>query len=400
MDFTLTKDEEEFRQEVRLFLDNELPLGWPSPPVVKALGLSMGTEIFADPDFFSVIAKKLAKKGWLGISLPREYGGQGGSVMKDLILTEEMAYRSAPGRSAILDLLCPILLIYGTVEQKRQFIPPITSGDVWWWFIGFTEPDAGSDLAAIQTRAIEEKDCYIVDGEKVFATIAHLANMGLVFVRTDPNAESRHMGISALIVDMTSPGISLTPLVTIGGLWELDRVHFDGVRVPKENLLGEKNRGWDIIMAYLSLERPSIYSVAFSRRVLGDLIEYIRVRERNDKSLASETIRDRIAQMAIEIEVARLMCYSVAWRIERGLDIGYIGSMTKLFITEMLQRLANSEMHTLGLYGQLDVDSKWAPLGGAIERLSLNTISQTIGGGTSEIQRNLIAQRGLGLPAK
>ena len=243
MDFRFSETEEKFRQELLEFLDRELPAGWgegpaPSPDDEWAETLRM--------------RRKLAERGWLTMHWPPEYGGQGASPILSLIFNEEMSYRGAPGRDAFgARMLGPTLMIYGTEEQKRQFLPPVARGEVQ-WCQGYSEPQAGSDLASLSTRAEDEGDYFRVNGSKVWTSLAHRADWMMVLVRTDPEAP-KHRGISFLLVDMKSPGVEVRPIMNMAGTHEFNEVFFDDVQVPKGNLVGEKDRGWYVAVTLLGL---------------------------------------------------------------------------------------------------------------------------------------------------
>ena len=386
MDFRFTSEEEAFRREVREFLKKEWTLGSVSIE---------DPEVFAEARRFE---KRMADRGWRTMHWPKEYGGQGASHMMQIILREEMSYVGA----RILDgqgvhMIGPCIMVHGTEEQKKRFLPPIAKCEVI-WAQGFSEPNAGSDLAGLQLRAVKDGDDYILNGQKTWTSAGTVGDWVHVLARTDANAP-KHRGISYFLVEMKSPGISIMPIVNMAGMAGFTDTYFDNVRVPKDQMLGEENRGWYIAMTTLAFERSSISFAAESARTLEELIAWAKETKRDGTPLiADPLIRHKLAEMAIEIEVARLINYHVAWMQQRGLIPNYQASVAKTFGTELHQRLANTGMQLLGLYGALDEDSKWAQLKGKIQYLYLWTVGETIYAGSNEIQRSIIAQRGLGLP--
>ena len=389
MDFRFSQEEEQFRQELLDFLYKELPPGWNNDGAVEAeeewnLNLRM--------------RKKLAQRGWLTMHWPKEYGGQGASPILSLIFNEEMSYHGAPGRDAFgARMLGPTLMLYGTEEQKRSFLPPVAKGEVQ-WCQGYSEPQAGSDLASLSTRADDKGDYFLVNGSKVWTSLAHRADWMMVLVRTDVEAP-KHRGISFLLVDMKSPGVEVRPIMNMAGTHEFNEVFFDDVQVPKGNLVGEKDRGWYVAVTLLDFERSGIEYAASSRRLLDDLWAFMK----NSKGGASqrgdqEWVSELLSQRYVETEVARLIAYRVAWMQSQGIVPNREASMSKVFGSETFQRVADTGMKVLGQYGLLVQEDKWAPLYGRFQDAWRHSFANTIAAGTSEIQRNIIASRGLGLP--
>lgn len=391
MDLRFSEKEEAFRKEVREFIFRELPLGWSGEPPGSARDWGLQRRF----------TRKLGEKGWLGLSWPREYGGQEASPIEEAILYEEIAYHRAPAEAMLVigvGIVGPTIILYGSPEQRRGHLPGITRGQVFWCQC-FSEPGSGSDLASLQTRAVEDGDDFIISGQKTFISIAHLADWCYMIARTDPDAP-KHKGLSYFLVNMKSPGITVRPLKSMTGFHHINDVFFDDVRVPKDSLLGEKNRGWYMAVTTLDFERFSLSATAgYARRSLDEMIEYVKEVERKGKPLAKDpSIRQRLVEMAVETEILRLLNYRVLWMHSQKVIPNYEASMAKLYSSELTQRLAHVGMQILGLYGQLASGSSWAPLDGAISGACLHSVSATIQGGTSEIQRSIIAVRGLGLP--
>ena len=387
MNFSLTDQEAQFRDELRSWLQTEL---------------GDRNQDNETPDeeweFTLKMRRKMADKGWLTMAWPDEYGGQGASHMMQVIFAEEMSYYRAPGRDVFgTRMMAPTLMIHGTDEQKSEFLPPVSKGEVQ-WCQGYSEPESGSDLASLQTRAVEDGDDFVINGTKIWTSGAHRADHIMVLTRTDPDAP-KHRGISFLLCDMNTPGLTVNPIINMAGDHSFNMVTFDNVRVPKKNLVGEQNRGWYVGATLLDFERSGVDYSAGSRRVLEELVEYSKENYKDGKLLSEDEVtRNRLADLAIEIEVSRLISYNIAWMQGAGLVPNKESSMGKVFGTELQQHVGSTGMQMLGLHSQLEPDSKYAPLRGRIEHWHLTNVSETIAAGTSEIQRNIIATRGLGLP--
>jgi alkylation response protein AidB-like acyl-CoA dehydrogenase len=391
MDFSWSAEEEAFREEIRDFLKVELPAGWNDTLVLDK----------EDEDYINIakaFTRKLGAKGWFTAHWPEEYGGLNWPFWQHFIMNEEMAIADAPiigGNGP--KFLGPTIIHYGTDEQKERFLPGIAKGEEL-WVQGYSEPNSGSDLASLQTRAEEDGDDWVINGQKIWSSYGHYADWCFMLARTDPDAP-KHRGISYFLLDMKTPGITVRPLINIAGTKGFNEIFFENVRVPKDALLGEKNRGWYMATTTLSYERTAIEAPARAQRILNDLVRYAKLTKRNGRSLSEEpSVRQRLAQLAIEIDVSRCLSYRVATSQAREDIPGPEAPANKVFTSEMVQRIAQVGMQMMGLYGQLEFNTKWAPLKGKIERLYLTSVSGTIAGGTSEIQRNIIAERGLGLP--
>ncbi len=390
MDFHFTPQEQAFREEIRDWLKTNLPDHIPGD---RMSGASENMNVYKE------FAQRLATKGWVAPHWPKEYGGLGLSVVEQLVFNEEMAEASAPmGYSTIgTGWVGPTLIVYGTDEQKQRWLPPITAGDVM-WCQGFSEPNAGSDLASLKTSAVRDGDDYVINGQKIWTSGAHYADWMILIARTDPEAP-KHKGISYFLVDMKTPGLSTTPLIDMMDNHAFNEVFFDNVRVPRANLLGEENRGWYMAATTLDFERSSIGGAVGAGRMVRDLTQYCADTPWNGHRLIDETrVRSRLSDAAIEAELGRLLSYRVITLQTRGAVPNYEASIAKLFNTDMQLRMARSGLEIMGLYGQLDHQDKYAPLKGRFERQYLWQTGLAVGGGTTEIQKNIIAMRGLGLP--
>ncbi|MFA4837799.1 MAG: acyl-CoA dehydrogenase family protein [Dehalococcoidia bacterium] len=388
MEFSFN-EEETFREEIRQFLRQEI-----TPEVIKesASGLGHGPHIRS-------IMRKLGSKGWLAPAWPERYGGLGASYMKRFIIMDELFYSMGtiyhgPHMLYGVQVVGPTLLRYGSEDQKEKYVLPLARGEID-FALGYTEPEAGSDLASLKMKAVKAEDGYLMGGQKVFNTGCHYAEYHWVAARTNPDA-SKHKGISLFVVDLKSPGITVSP-IWIMGRGRTNAVFYDDVWVPKENLVGIEDHGWDYIVTALAFERGVVCGGA--RRVFHDLLAHCRSAKYHGRPLSERPlIRHRLSQIAVDLEAAYWLCCKVAYDMDQGRVPVANAAMTKLMCTELDQRVAQLGMEILGLYGQLQQDSDYVPLEGFIEASYRDTIRCTIGGGTSEIQRNIIATRGLGLP--
>ncbi len=332
----------------------------------------------------------LAERGWLVPGWPREHGGSGATYIQQLVITEELVYHDAPVsiNTNRVGYTGPTIMVYGTGEQKRQHLQGIASAEVM-WCQGFSEPGSGSDLAGLQTSAIRKGDDYVVNGQKIWTSYAHLSDWMILLARSDPDAP-KHKGITFLLVDMKSPGITVRPLHNLHGAHHFNEVFFDDVRVPVANRLGEEHRGWYVSTTTLDFERSSVAMAAAGRRIFDDLV---RALADTPSTKQRALTRALLADLKVRVEVGRLLCYQVAWMQTNGLVPNREASQAKIFNSELTQAVANTAVRLLGLRAN-DLLSRHGRFG----TLYLDSVARTIGGGTSEIQRNILAQRGCGLP--
>jgi alkylation response protein AidB-like acyl-CoA dehydrogenase len=396
MDFRFTEQEEAFRDEVDDFIRSELPPGWTEKSLYWPGGYGAipdFEEIDPDADGFR---HRLAEKGWLAISWPEEYGGASRSHIEQAIFHQRMSYFRASGPDVGTLIAGPTILRFGSDEMKSEWLPRIAGGEVRFW-LAYSEPNAGSDLSSIRATAVEDGDELVINGQKTWSSGAHVADYAWMAVRTDPAAPT-HKGTSLVIVDNRSEGISINPLINILGFHSFNEVFFDNVRVPKSCVVGELNQGWYYLMAALDFERL-VVSIGGFRRTLEELVAYTKTTFRAGRSLNSDPmVRDRLASLAVEIEVADMLFWQTAWMLDRGLIPNTEASVLKLVTTELSRKLASTAMDVMGPRAQLERGSKWAPLTGRVSTGYLDCISALVGAGTSEIQRNIVAMRGLGLP--
>jgi alkylation response protein AidB-like acyl-CoA dehydrogenase len=389
VDLRDSPEEAAFRREVVDFIDREAPK-FPRGTRLEEVLVKSG-------DWF----RKLAARGWLAPAWPKEYGGAGMSVVEQFVFNEEMAIHRAPRPLHLiigLGMAGPTIIVHGTEEQKAKWLPGMLAGtDI--WCQGYSEPEAGSDLASLRTRAVKDGDDYLLNGQKIWSTIAHFARWMICLARTDPDAP-KHKGITYFVVDMKSPGVEVRGLTNMADSHEFNEVFFDNVRVPRENVLGEENRGWYVAMTTLDFERSSVGSAIGLRQEVEEMIEYAR--EHADEPAGAlklnPMLRLEMADRLIEAEVGRMLSYRIASMQARGLIPNYEASLLKVYSAELHQRIAHTQLKVLGAYGQLKSTSPLAPLDGRWSSQYLRAVGYTIEAGTSEIQRNIIAQRGLGLP--
>ena len=387
-------EDEAFRLEVAGWLEQRL-----GGEFAAVRGCGGSGDAHARIDERRAWERELGAAGWTCLGWPREYGGRGASLEQQLIFHEEYARAGGPGRLGHMGegLLGPTLIAFGTEEQKRRFLPPIVKGEEI-WCQGYSEPGAGSDLANVQARARLEGSEWVIDGQKVWTSWAQWSDWCFALCRTDPSSR-RHQGLSYLLIPMRQPGLEIRPIVQITGDSEFSEVFFDDVKLPQEWLVGVKNRGWYQVAVALDFERSGSSGPAAARRVLEEVVKWAKRARRNGQAVTKEpAARAKLAEIALEIEVGRSLCYRVASMQSRGLVPNYEASVARMFYAEMNQRFMKAVMEMMGLDGQLGRNQPWSQMRGRFVYNYLRSIGNTIETGTSEIQRNIIAERGLGLP--
>ena len=391
MDYQFTETDESFRTEVVDFIDNN----WVPPE---------GTNEPGDDSFYEAeraFEKRAASKGWLTMAWPEEYGGRGASHIQQMIYREEAAYRGAPGSGGQgISMVGPCLMLHGTEAQRQEHLPRIANAESY-WAQGFSEPGNGSDLAGLQTRAVRDGDDFVINGQKIWTSGAHYADWIHVLTRTDPEAP-KHRGISYFLLDMNTPGIEVRPLINMLGEHGFNEVYFTDVRVPASNMLGEYNRGWYVAATLLDFERSGVQWSATSRKSVELMTEYASERpgRRGGAQLIDDPgVRNGLANLMIESEISKLISYRVVWMQSQELVPNHEASMSKMFGSELGQRVARFGVNMMGLHSQrIDPEDPDAPLAARIGRSYMSSVPSTIAAGTSEIQRNIIATRGLQLP--
>ncbi|HZP46638.1 MAG TPA: acyl-CoA dehydrogenase family protein [Candidatus Binataceae bacterium] len=391
MDFNFSAADEAFRAELRAWLEKHRQYAVPATDTLADEG---------EGDWEARIRwhKKLYEGGWMGIHWPREYGGRGATILQNVIYQEELerAGVAMPFTGFGISLLGPTLIHWGTEEQKRRHLPKILAGDEF-WCQGYSEPNAGSDLASLQTRAVEMGDYFVVNGSKIWTSAAHHADWIFLLVRTDPDAP-KHKGISYLLVDMKTPGITVRPLVQMTGARGFNQVFFEDVRVPRANLVGEKNQGWQVAITTLMFERSMGHDRGMLKQVreLADLAR--RIARNGRPAWEDGSVRQTIAQFEAEAEALRYTGYRQLTRQLKGLPPGSESSMLKLGGTELALRIALFAMELLGPYSALEAASPFALDAGKWTQRMLAARGPTIYTGTNQIQHNIIGERVLGLP--
>ncbi|MFC1993822.1 acyl-CoA dehydrogenase family protein [Chloroflexota bacterium] len=390
MDFTFTLEQEALRKDILDFIKKEVP---------------PGIEDNDDSDeawaFAKAFAKKLAQRRWLTIGWPKEYGGGGYGKIEQQILLETLAYNRALFYSIAhqgITHIGPTIMIIGTEEQKQRFLPRISSGDL---IVnnGLSEPEAGSDLAGLKTRAVRQGDEYILNGQKTFQSGGHHADWIRLAVRTDPSL-GRHGGISLFMCDLHSPGVTISRQRAI---WEGDQmgqsdIFFDDVKVPASNMLGEENKGWYYLMTGLALERGYIAMTAQVQRTFDDFVSFCKEARYNGQPLSKDPlVRYKLAESAADLKAWYHLAWRVIWMCEEEILPNIESGTQWVFGKEARRRFAENAMEIMGMYGQLERGSKWAPLEGRIELLYRWSI-ESHGGGTGDIIKTVMATRGLGLP--
>jgi alkylation response protein AidB-like acyl-CoA dehydrogenase len=383
MDFDYSQEEQEFKEEVQAFFIKERAAAdkareeWDS-------GLGFGPECWK-------ILKMMGERGWICPTWPKKYGGLERSYIYKYIVMEQLHHFTDIYTLVGAGMAGPVILKRGTEEQKEQYLLPIARGEVE-YALGYTEPDAGSDLASLSMKAEDKGDYFLINGTKLFNTRVHYSRYHWLGARTAV-MDKNFKGISLFNVDLSTPGITLRPIWTVGGR-RTNEVLYDNVKLPKETLIGEVNKGFYYILEALVYERIS--TVGGLQRDFAEIVQYAK----ESKKVKNPIIRQKLANLAIEIDSARLLALRVAWMLNSEKIPNYEAGMLKMVVAETEQNLVNTAMQILGSYGQIKKGSKWAQLEGKYEWLYRDTLEPLITRGTSEIMRNIIAERGLGLPRR
>ncbi|MFQ5699008.1 MAG: acyl-CoA dehydrogenase family protein [Myxococcota bacterium] len=384
MDFNRSPSEEKFRAEVRAFLDENLP-----------------PESERTPQWMAEWFRKIRERRWVGFSWPVEFGGGGGSLMEQVILKEEMVKRRAPPLGACymgLAWVGPALIQYGTDEQKRRFLPEILDSR-YQWCTGYSEPGSGSDLASLQCRAVRERDVYVVNGQKIWTSLAPIARWMILLVRTQTDVAVKHQGITCLLVEMDSPGLEVRPILNMAGGQLFAEVFFNEVRVPVSQRLGDEGQGWQVTISALASERSSIAEVEGLVRRVEALEDLARRSTRGGRpALDDDRIRRQLARARTRIEAMRLNGLRFLTRQLRGEPLGSETSINKLHRAALEIELGDLGLELQGSAGAYVKGSPAAIDGGRWQTAALSWPDVVIGGGTPNIQKNIIAERILGLP--
>lgn len=392
MDFSFKKETIKLREEVRQFFDKEWPKenrnwrGWEQPDA---------------PEFLKEQEKlydKLRPKKWVGMSYPLEYGGMARPLEEHYIFHQELLRANAANlRTGCAVLLGPVILRHGTEEQKKRFNVALAEGRLG-LCLGYSEPNAGSDLASLQLRAVREGDHYIINGSKIYTTNAHIVERCFLLARTDPKVP-KHKGISLFVVDMKTPGITIRPIHCMGDV-RTNETFWDNVKVPVTDRLGEEGMGWRIVATALDYERLWVYNTIWVRKLYDDLVTYIKTTDHDGwRPREDPDIRSKVAQINIDLEVCQVMEYRILAMLSEG-KIPYAeASMLKVWASELYQRMTDTFTQALGPYIQLAQGEPGSPLDGGLVQQHESSIGATFLAGGSEIQRTIIANAGLQLPA-
>ena len=392
MDLSFTPEQRAFRQQVRAWIRTNMPRKEKDAPPME----------FGDPQRIQALKqwqRRLYAAGYVAMGWPVEYGGRGFDVMRQTIVNEEMVRARAPGLIGTMgiQMVGPTLMKYGTEKQRQQFLPRIlTADDI--WCQGYSEPGAGSDLASLRTRAELDGDTFVVNGQKVWTSNAQFADWMFCLVRTDPTAP-KHAGISYVLIDMKTPGITVRPLVQMTGDPGFNEVFFEDVRVPRENLVGELNQGWQVANATLAHERNMLGATTRTQQMLQSLVRLARTQKRNGKPASADpVVRQRLAALAIRVETMKLEAFRQLTDAIQGRRPGISAAVNKLVATELNHDLAKAALEILGSYGPLGRHDARARDRGIWPLDYMFSLGLIIGGGTSQIQKNIISERGLGMP--
>ena len=396
MDFTLTPAQETFREDVRSWLKSNIPSDWSSRVMASA--------DVPRPEAYGIMRewqRKLFDAGFIGLTWPKEYGGRGLTFVEEMLLHQEMAFAKAPPILNILGVGMggPTIIAYGTEEQKQRYPAKILSCEEI-WCQGYSEPNHGSDLAALETRAVKDGEYWVVNGQKVWTSLAHIADFMMLLARTDPDAP-KHKGITYFLLDMTLPGVTVKPLKQLTGDAEFNEVFFDNVRVHESQVLGGVNNGWAVGLTTLMYERLALgFGLQVRLRIaLDGLIDLARRMEKQGRTLVKDPVmRQKIAQLWIDTECLKYTGARAITKLLRGEMPGPEASAGKMGWVETHQKIQELAMEIEGPYSQLTGGSDWAVDGGLWQYTFLRSRANSIEGGTTEIQKNIIGERVLGLP--
>ncbi len=387
MDFALTQEQEQFADEFRTYLKTAM---------TQELIAEMEEEgEYGGPEsreFF----RKLGSDGWLGVGWPKEFGGQGRSPMEQYIFYEIAAYESAPLPMLALNTVGPTIMKYGSEELKKLVLPRILKGEIE-ICIGYSEPDAGTDLASLQATAVREGDDYILNGQKSFTSCAHFADYIWFAARTDPDVK-KHKGISLFLLDIDAPGIEITPVYTVGGV-RTNSTFYDNVRVHKSRLVGEENQAWKYMTSQLDLERIALCPASPLTRRIEDAVAWATKTRMDGRPVIEHPgVRGKFAEMIADVEVLKLLNWQVAQLLTKGMMVYAEASTVKAYGSELYQQVNNNIMEIMGPFGQLELKSPWAPMDGLMPGFFRKDLVLIFGGGAIEVQKNIIAMAGLLLP--
>ncbi len=388
MRIDLTPEQQQFERDIYNYLKENVPPGLEEERLKYVEG---------DGPICKRFIRRLGEDGWMGIGWPEEYGGQGRTPIEQYIFFDlTMGYFRIPIPMLTLMTVGPALMKVGSEDQKNKFLPPILTGDIT-FAIGYTEPEAGTDLFSLKTTAVRDGDDYIINGQKIFTSMAQSADYFWLAARTDPDVSKQHEGISIFLVDAKTPGITINPIPVMGDFM-VNQEFFDNVRVPKDSLVGEENKGVQYMIRQLAHERINLVPHSASLHMIEDVTRWAQTTRRNGHFVFDEPwVKHKLAELSVEAEVLKILNYRAAWLMSQDVAPHVESAMGKAFGTEQYLRITKACQEILGAYGQLRVGSKWAPLNGRIERMSQMYLTVTFGGGTNEVMRDIIAGMGIGM---
>jgi 3-oxocholest-4-en-26-oyl-CoA dehydrogenase alpha subunit len=389
MRITYTPEQEQLRQDLREYF-----AGLMTPEVQEQLTVGEGE--YGRGDIYRRLVRQLGADGWLGIGWPKEYGGQDRTMMEQLIFTDEATIAGAPVPFLTINTVGPMITEYGTREQKEQFLPKILAGELH-FSIGYSEPDAGTDLASLKTRAVRDGDEYVIAGQKMWTSLIQYADYVWLAVRTDPEAP-RHKGLSILLVPTSAEGFSWTPVPTMTGT-TTSQTFYEDVRVPVSALVGEENKGWKLITGQLNRERVALTSAAGLQHALAQVRAWAQQTKTPDgrRVIDQEWVQLNLGRVHAKVDFLKLINWKIAWGVHHGMSPAD-ASATKVFGTELATEAYRLLMECFGEEAYVRAGSPGAILKGRIERAYRSSLILTFGGGTNEIQRDIIAMVGLGMP--
>jgi alkylation response protein AidB-like acyl-CoA dehydrogenase len=403
MHLAYTPEQDRLGQQLRAYF-----AGLMTPEIRESLASADGE--YGNGEAYRQVVRQLGRDGWLALSWPAEYGGRGGSMLDQLIFTDEAAIAGVPVPFLTINTVGPTIMRYGTPEQKARHLPRIAAGEIH-FSIGYSEPEAGTDLAALRTRAVRVKgdseegmgrwaggeDSYVINGQKMWTSLIQYADYVWLACRTDPEAP-RHKGLSILIVPTDSPGFSWTPVRTVAGP-TTSATYYSDVRVPATALVGEEHQGWPLITNQLNHERVALTSAAPIRSALRDVCDWARSAKlaNGQRVIDSEWVQLNLARVHAKADFLKLVNWRIAAQASHGLGPA-AASATKVFGTEFATEAYRLLMEVLGANAHVREGSAGAVLAGRIERMHRSALILTFGGGTNEVQRDIIAAVGLGLP--
>ena len=389
MEFALTPEQEKFASDFDNYLRTHM-----TPELIADLEKDIS---YSESPLCMEFIRQMGRDGWLGVGWPKEYGGQGRSPLEQHLFFEVAQYHGAPLPVLPLNTVGPAIMRYGSEEQKKEYLPRILRGELE-ISIGYTEPEAGTDLASLKATAVREGDEYVINGQKVFTSLGHVSDYIWVAARTDPNAPKKHHGISVFLIPTNTPGISFKPLYTMPGERN-NYTFFDDVRVPKSCLIGEENQGWKYMTTQLDFERIMLSPSSPMRRNIEDTVRWAKeTKVDGTRVIDRPWVKSKFAELTMQVEVLKILNLEVAWLITQGVVPYAEASMVKVFGSELYQKVNASLLEIMGQFGQLQTGSKWAPLRGRVEKAFRSDVVFIFGGGAIEVQRNIIAIAALGMP--